>query len=103
MAADISKEVGEIVKFKIAPVDDTDTARDVTAINWTNTGVGILTVADDKLSAEGTSDEVGDLTVTVTANPDLTGVGTNLLTDTGVAHFTAKPIPDATKLNLTAE
>jgi hypothetical protein len=100
----ISKTVGETVKFKIAPTDADGNSRDVQDIKWQTSGDGTLTLSDDSLSAELVlSGTPGENVVTVSADADLTAGGVNALTESATVTSTAVPIPQADKLNLTAE
>jgi hypothetical protein len=99
----ITKEVGSTIVFSIAPTDADGTAREVQSIVWANSGDGFLTPAADNLSATLVlSDTPGDNVVTVTADADLTDAGVVTLSESGTVTSTAKPIPQADKLNLSA-
>jgi hypothetical protein len=102
---DVTLSSAEQVVLRIAPADAEGNAREVSNAAWSNSGSGVLTVAEDGMSATyvpaDSTEDASDV-VTVTADADLTDAGVVELSDSFAVTVTGV-VPQAATLGLSAD
>src|SRR5688572_13186745 len=102
---DVTLSSAEQVVLRIAPADAEGNAREVSNAAWSNSGSGVLTVAEDGMSATyvpaDSTEDASDV-VTVTADADLTEAGVVELSDS-FAITVIGVVPQAATLGLSAD